>query len=100
MYGCESWTIRKIERKKIDALELWCWRQLLFSWTDKITNANVLAQIQPVISLEGEVNKQKLSYFGHISGNPFDIGLVQAYAPTADKDMAESESFYEDVEKQ
>ena len=67
LYGCESWTIRKKERKKIDALELWCWRKLLkISWMDKITNANVLAQIQLVISLEGKVNKQKLSYFGHI----------------------------------
>ena len=67
LYGCESWTIRKKERKKIDALELWCWRKLLkISWIDKITNANVLAQIQPVISLKGKVNKQKLSYFGHI----------------------------------
>ena len=53
LYGCERWTIRKKERKKIDALELWCWRKLLkISWMDKITNANVLAQIQPVISLE------------------------------------------------
>ena len=67
LYGCESWTIRKKERKKIDALELWCWRKLLkISWIDKITNANVLAQIQPVISLEGKINNQKLSYFGHI----------------------------------
>ena len=67
LYGCESWTIRKKERKNIDALEFWCWRKLLkISWMDKITNANVLAQIQPVISLEGKVNKQKLSYFGHI----------------------------------
>ena len=67
LYGCESWTIRKEERKKIDALELWCWRKLLkISWIDKITNANVLAQIQPVISLEAKINKQKLSYFGHI----------------------------------
>ena len=63
----ESWTIRKEEREKTDALELWCWRKLVkISWMDKINNANVLAQIQPVISLEGKVNKQKLSYFVHI----------------------------------
>ena len=63
LYGCESWIIRKKERKKIDALELWCWRKLRIG---KSTNANISAQIQPVTSLEGKINKQKLSYFGHI----------------------------------
>ena len=65
LYGCESWTIRKKERRKIDALELWCWRKLLkISWMGKSTNANILAQIQPVISLEGKVNNKSLAILG------------------------------------
>lgn len=67
MYGCETWTIRKAERRKIDSFELWCWRKLLrVPWTAKRTNRSVLQQIKPDCSLEGMILKQKLTYFGHI----------------------------------
>jgi len=67
MYGCESWTIKQADRKKIDAFELWCWRRLLrVPWTEKRTNKSVLQEIKPECSLEASMVKLKLSYFGHI----------------------------------
>ena len=67
MYGCESWTMRQSERKKIDSFELWCWRRLLrIPWTPKRTNVSILEEIKPAQSLESLIIKQKLSYFGHI----------------------------------
>ena len=67
LYGCESWTVRKVERKKIDAFELWCWRRMLrIPWTDKITNKDVLQRVGPVMSLEAMFLQQKLRYFGHV----------------------------------
>ena len=66
-YGCESWTIKQADRRKIDAFELWCWRRLLrISWTEKRTNKLVLQEIKPECSLEASMVKLKLSYFGHI----------------------------------
>ena len=66
-YGCESWTIRKAERRKIDAFELWCWRRLLrIPWTAGTTNKTVLDRTQPKMSLEGKIVKQQLSFFGHV----------------------------------
>ena len=66
-YECETWTIRKAERKKIDAFEMWCWRRLLhIPWTAKRTNQSVLDQIKPDGSLEFSIVKLKLKYFGHI----------------------------------
>ena len=66
MYGCESWTIKKAEHQRIDALELWCWRRLLrVPWTERRSNQSIL-KISPGISLEGMMLKLKLQYFGHL----------------------------------
>ena len=67
MYGCESWTIKKAERRRIDAFELWCWRGLLrVPWTTWKSNQCVLKEISPGCSLEGLMLKLKLQYFGHL----------------------------------
>ena len=67
MYGCESWTIKKAERWRIDALELWCWRRLLrVPWTAGRSNQSILKVISPEYSLEGLMLKLKLQYFGHL----------------------------------
>ena len=66
-YGCESWTVKKAERQRIDAFELWCWRRLLrVPWTAKRSNQSILKEISPGISLEGMMLKLKLQYFGHL----------------------------------
>ena len=66
MYGCESWTIKKAERWKIDGFELWCWRRLLrVPWTARRSNQSILKEIIPGCSLEGLILKLKLQYFGH-----------------------------------
>ena len=67
MYGCESWTIKKAERQRIDAFELWCWRRLLrVPWTARRANQSILKEINPEYSLEGLMPKLKLQYFGHL----------------------------------
>ena len=67
MYGCESWTIKKAERRRIDAFELWCWRRLLrVPWTARRSNQSLLKEISPGCSLEGLMLKLKLQYFGHL----------------------------------
>ena len=67
MYGCESWTIKKAERQRNDALELWCWRKLSrVTWTAKRSNQSILKEISPEYSLEGLMLKLKLQYFGHL----------------------------------
>ena len=71
MYGCESWTVKKAERQRIDAFELWCWRRLLrVPWTARISNQSVLKEISPEYTLEGLMLKLKLKlklqYFGHL----------------------------------
>ena len=67
MYGCESWTINKAERWRIDAFELWCWRRLLkVPWTARSSNQSILKEISPEYSLEGLMLKLKLQYFGHL----------------------------------
>ena len=67
MYGCESWTVKKAERQRIDALELWCWRRLLrVPWTPRRSNQSILKDISPGCSLEGLMQKLKLQYFGHL----------------------------------
>ena len=67
MYGCESWTVKKAERQRIDAFELWCWRRLLrVPWTPKRSNQSILKEINPGISLKGKMLKLKLQYFGHL----------------------------------
>ena len=67
MYGCESWTVKKAEHRRIDAFELWYWRRLLrVPWTARRSNQSILKEISPGISLEGMMLKLKLLYFGHI----------------------------------
>ena len=67
MYGCESWTVKRAERQRIDAFELWCWRRLLrVPWTARRSNQSILKEISPGISLEGMILKLKLQYFGHL----------------------------------
>ena len=67
MYGCGSWTVKKAERRRIDAFELWCWRKLLrVPWTAKRSNQSILKDISPGISLEGMMLKLKLQYFGYL----------------------------------
>ena len=66
MYGCESWTVKKAEHRRIDAFEPWCWRRLLrVPWTARRSNQSILKEISPGISLEGMMLKLKLQYFGH-----------------------------------
>ena len=65
--GCESWTVKKAEHRRIDAFELWCWRRLLrVPWTARRSNQSILKEISPGISLEGMMLKLKLQYFGHL----------------------------------
>ena len=67
MYGCESWTVKKDECRRIDAFELWCWRRLLrVPWTARRSNQSILKEISPGCSLEGMMLKLKLQYFGHL----------------------------------
>ena len=67
MYGCESWIVKKTERRRIDAFELWCWRRLFrVPWTTKRSNQSILKEISPGISLEGMMLKLILQYFGHL----------------------------------
>ena len=67
IYGCESWTVKKAEHRRIDALELWCRRRLLrVPWTARRSNQSILKEISPVCSLEGLMLKLKLQYFGHL----------------------------------
>ena len=67
MYGCESWTVKKAEGRRIDAFELWCWRRLLrVPWTARRSNQSILKEINPDYSLEGLMLKLKLQYFGHL----------------------------------
>ena len=79
MYGCESWTIKKAECRRIDAFELWCWRRLLrVPWTARRSNQSTLKEISPKCSLEGLMLKLKLQYFGHLMGraDSFEKTLV------------------------
>ena len=67
MYGCESWTVKKAERQRIDAFEVWCWRRLLrVPWTARRSNQSILKEISPECSLEGMMLKLKFQYFGHL----------------------------------
>ena len=75
IYGCERWTVKKAERQRIDAFELWCWRRLLrVPWTARRSNQSILKEISPGISLEGMMLKLKLQYFGHLMWKDSDAG--------------------------
>ena len=67
MYGCESWTVKKVEHRRIDAFELWCWRRhLRVPWTARQSNHSILKEVNPEYSLEGLMLKLKFQYFGHL----------------------------------
>ena len=75
MYGCESWTVKKAEHRRMDAFELWCWRRLLrVPWTVRRSNQSILKEINPGISLEGMMLKLKLQYFGHLTRRVDSLG--------------------------
>ena len=79
MYGCESWTVKKAERRRIDAFELWCWIRLLrVPWAARRSNQSILKEISPEYSLEGLMLKLKLQYFDHLMGraDSFDKTLI------------------------
>ena len=78
MYGCESWTVKKAECRRIDAFELWCWRRLLrVPCTARRSNQSILKEISPGISLEGMMLKLKLQYFGHLMGRVDSLEKTQ-----------------------
>ena len=75
MYGCESWSVKKAEHRRIDAFELWCWRRLLrVPWTGRRSNQSILKEISPKCSLEGMMLKLKLQYFGHLMRRVDSLG--------------------------
>ena len=77
MYGCESWTIKKAEHRKINAFELWCWRRLLrVPWTARRSNQSILKEISPGFSLEGLMLKLKLQYFGYLMQRADSLGKI------------------------
>ena len=74
MYGCDSWTIKKADHRRIDAFELWCWRRLLrVSWTSRRSNQSILKEIGPEYSLEGLMLKLKLQYSSHLMGRTHSL---------------------------
>ena len=78
MYGCESWTIKKDERRRIDAFELWCWRRLVRApWTARISNHSILKEINPEYPLEGLKLKLKLQYFGYLMRRANPLGKIE-----------------------
>ena len=90
MYGCESWTIKKAESRRIDALELWCWRRLLrVPWTARRSTKSILKEISPEYSLEGLMLKLKLGYFGHLRQRTDSFGKD----PDAGKDCRQEEKW-------
>ena len=77
MYGCESWTIKKVEHQRIDTFLLWCWRRLLrVPWTARRSNQSILKEISPEYSLEGLMLKLKLQYFGHLMRRNDSFGKI------------------------
>ena len=96
MYGCESWTVKKAEHRRIDAFELWCWRRLLrVPWTARRSNQSILKEISPGCSLEGLMLRLKLQYFGHLLWrvdslektleSPLDCKEIQPVHPQGDQ---------------
>ena len=92
MYGCESWTVKKAERRRIDALELWCWRRLLrVPWTLRRSNQSILKEISPGCSLEGMMIKLKLQYFGHLMRRVDSMEKTEAGRGQEEKGTTEDE---------
>ena len=92
MYGCESWTVKKAERRRIDAFELWCRRRLLrVPWTARRSNQSILKEISPGISLERMMLKLKLQYFGHLMGRVDSLEKTGRYWGQEEKGTTEDE---------
>ena len=92
MYGCESWTVKKAEHRRIDAFELWCWKRLLrVPWTARRSNQSILKEISPGISLEGMMLKLKLQYFGHLMGRVDSLEKTGRYWGQEEKGTTEDE---------
>ena len=92
MYGCESWTLKKAECRKIDAFELWCWRRLLrVPWTARRFNQSILKEISPGYSLEGLMLKLKLQYFGYLIGHFLAKSWLIGKDPDAGRDWGQEE---------
>ena len=94
MYGCESWTVKKAEHRRIDAFELWCWRRLLRApWTARRSNQSILKETSPECSLEGLMLKLKLQYFGHLMqrADSFENTLMLGKIEQEKKEMTEDE---------
>ena len=90
MYGCESWTIKKAERQRTDAFELWCWRRLLrVPWAARRSNQSILKEISPGCSLEGLMIKLRLQYFGHLMRRAEELFIWKD--PDAGKDWGQEE---------
>ena len=86
MYGCESWTVKKAERRRIDAFELWCWRRLLrVIWTVGRSNQSILKEISPRSSLEGLMLKLELQYFGHLKRRVDSLEKTLMLGETGDR---------------
>ena len=86
MYGCESWTIKKAERRRTDAFKLWCWRRLLrVPWTARRSNESILKEISPGCSLEGLMLKLKLQYFGHLMRRVDSLEKILMLGKTEDR---------------
>ena len=86
MYGCESWTVKKAECRRIDAFELWCWRMLLrVPWAARRSNQSILKEISPGITLEGMMLKLKFQYFGHLMQRVDSLGKTLILGGTGDK---------------
>ena len=89
MYGCENWTIKKAERRRIDAFQLWCWRRLLkVPWNARRSNQSILKEISPGCSLEGLMLKLKLQYFGHLRrrADSMDMSLGKLWELVVDRE--------------
>ena len=94
MYGCESWTIKKAERQRIDAFKLWCWRRLLrVPWTARRSNQSILKEISPGYSLEGLMLNLKLQYFGHLMwrADSFEETLILGKIGQEEKGVTEDD---------
>ena len=92
MYGCENWTIKKAECRRIDAFELWCWRRLLrVPWTARRSNQSILKEISPGSSLEGMMLKLKLQYFGHLMATSWPKSWLIGKDSDAGRDRGQEE---------
>ena len=93
MYGCESWTLKKAERRRIDAFKLWCWRRLLrVPWTARRSNQSILKETSPEYSLKGLMLKLKLQYFGHLMGRADSLEKTLMLGKTAIHGVAKSQT--------